>query len=76
MAMTEWIADHNIDRPALVAELFVLAERLRAYRRRRRQISELRSLDPRVLRDMAIDRSEVASVVNTSALERKREHAS
>jgi len=33
------------------------------YRKKRRALAELRSLDPRILKDMAIDRSEVTSIV-------------
>ncbi|MEX0344685.1 MAG: DUF1127 domain-containing protein [Rhizobiaceae bacterium] len=46
--------------------------RCQEFRMRRRQIAELRSVDPRILRDMAIDRSEASSIVNTGGKERRR----
>jgi uncharacterized protein YjiS (DUF1127 family) len=41
-------------------------------RKKRRALAELRSLDPRTLKDMGIDRSEVTSIVYGNANERRR----
>jgi uncharacterized protein YjiS (DUF1127 family) len=42
------------------------------YRKKRRALAELRSLDPRTLKDMGIDRSEVISIVYGDANGRRR----
>lgn len=46
--------------------------RYREYRKRRRAAAELRSVDPRTLKDMGIDRSEVDSIVYGNAGDRRR----
>ena len=43
-----------------------------AWRQRRRDRAELRGLSASTLRDLAIDRSEVSSVVNAGVGERRR----
>ena len=42
------------------------------HRRKRRALAELRSVDPRTLKDMGIDRSEVTSIVYGSPEGRRR----
>lgn len=49
-----------------------LLARYGEYRRRRRAAAELRSVDPRILKDMAIDRSEVSSIVYGNSAGRRR----
>jgi uncharacterized protein YjiS (DUF1127 family) len=49
-----------------------LVYRYLEHRNKRRALAELKSLDPRILKDMAIDRSEVASVVYSDPKERRR----
>jgi uncharacterized protein YjiS (DUF1127 family) len=46
----------------------------RAWRKRGREIAELRSLSAATLRDLAIDRSEVSSVISAGVGERRRNH--
>src|SRR5262245_24430415 len=48
---------------AWTATIRRLLHRYLEYRKKRRALAELRSLDPRILKDMAIDRSEVTSIV-------------
>ena len=52
-----------------------IARLLRRYlerRRQRRALAQLNSLDPRILRDMSIDRSEVTSIVYGDPTGRRR----
>ena len=49
-----------------------LLARYGEYRERRRAAAELRSLDPRILKDMAVDRSEADSIVYGNAEGRRR----
>ena len=41
---------------------------------RRRAAAELRSIDPRILKDMAIDRSEIDSIVQGDQRDRRRSY--
>lgn len=72
------ISDLGINAPDVsrisrcVAGAQALYARYRAYRKQRRRIAELRAVDPRILRDMAIDRSEVTSIVRTGGTGRRR----
>lgn len=53
----------------------ILQDRLRrfaAWRQKRRDLAELRSLSGAALRDLAIDRTEVSSIVNACEGERRR----
>jgi uncharacterized protein YjiS (DUF1127 family) len=45
------------------------------HRNKRRALAELKSIDSRTLKDMAIDRSEVASIVYSDPRERRRSYA-
>jgi uncharacterized protein YjiS (DUF1127 family) len=49
-----------------------LLRRYLAHRNQRRALAELRSLDPRILKDMAIERSEVTSIVYGDPKGRRR----
>lgn len=49
-----------------------LLHRYLEHRKQRRALAELKSLDPRILRDMAIDRSEVTSIVYGNPKGRQR----
>lgn len=49
-----------------------LLHRYSAYREKRRALAELRSLDPGILKDMGVDRSEAASIVFGGGGERRR----
>jgi uncharacterized protein YjiS (DUF1127 family) len=49
-----------------------LLARYGEYRKRRCAVAELRSVDPRILKDMAIDRSEVSSIVYGNSGDRRR----
>ncbi len=49
-----------------------LLHRYLEHRNKRRALAELRSLDPRILKDIAIDRSEVASIVYGDPKGRRR----
>lgn len=49
-----------------------LFRRYLAHRNKRRALAELKSLDPRILMDMAIDRSEVTSIVYGDPKGRRR----
>ena len=49
-----------------------LLRRYGEYRKRRRAAAELRSVDPRILKDMGIDRTEVGSIVYGSERGRRR----
>jgi uncharacterized protein YjiS (DUF1127 family) len=42
------------------------------HRKKRRALAELRSVDPRILKDMGIDRSELTSIVYGNANGRRR----
>lgn len=42
------------------------------HRKKRRALAELRSVDPRTLKDMGIDRSEITSIVYGNASGRRR----
>ena len=46
--------------------------RFSAWRQKRRDLAELRSLSGAALRDLAIDRSELSSIVNAGKSERRR----
>lgn len=49
-----------------------LFHRYLEHRKQRRALAELKSLDPRILRDMAIDRSEITSIVYGDPKGRRR----
>jgi uncharacterized protein YjiS (DUF1127 family) len=49
-----------------------LLHRYSEYRKKRRAFAELRSLDPRTLKDMGVDRSEAASIVYGGTRGRRR----
>jgi len=49
-----------------------LFRRYLEHRRQRRALAQLRSVDPRILRDMGIDRSEVTSIVYGDTKGRRR----
>jgi uncharacterized protein YjiS (DUF1127 family) len=49
-----------------------LLRRYSEHRARRRALAELRKVDPKVLKDMAIDRSEIESIVYSKAAGRRR----
>jgi len=59
-------------RTVWIATIKRLLCRYAEYRQRRRAFAELRSVDPRILKDMAIDRSEVGSIVYGNAAGRRR----
>lgn len=58
------------------SHFFKIYGRLQDFRLRRRQIAELRSVDPRILKDLAIDRSEITSFVQTGGSGRRRKYES
>jgi uncharacterized protein YjiS (DUF1127 family) len=49
-----------------------LLDRYSEHRKKRRALAELRSVDPRTLKDMGIDRSEVTSIVYGNPKGRRR----
>jgi len=57
---------------AWTATIRRLLHRYLEHRNKRRALAELRSLDPRILKDMAIDRSEVTSIVYGDPKGRRR----
>ena len=73
---TEMTSHSIIDAtPRTNAEASVLQKWIfgwRAWRQRRRDLAELRGLSSSALRDLAIDRSELSSVVNAGEGERRR----
>jgi len=74
MALTDTNICLETNHPAIASQLHLIWAWFQEFRRRRRQIAELRAVDPRILRDMAIDRSEVTSIVNTGASGRRRKY--
>jgi uncharacterized protein YjiS (DUF1127 family) len=44
------------------------------YRRKRRALAQLRSVDPRMLKDLGIDRSELESIVFNNTRDRRRSY--
>ena len=52
-----------------------LLQRYREHRGRRRAIAELRSVDPRTLKDIGIDRTEFTSIVYGDPRGRRRRYA-
>jgi len=52
-----------------------LFDRYQEHRRKRRAIAQLRSVDPRILKDIGIDRSEVTSIVCGNPKGRRRRYA-
>jgi len=52
-----------------------LLHRYQEHRRKRRAIAELRSVDPGILKDIGIDRTEVTSIVYGSPKGRRRRYA-
>jgi len=61
-------------RAVLATTLKTLLDRYAAFRERRRAAAELRSIDPRILKDMAIDRSEIDSIVHGDQRDRRRSY--
>lgn len=61
--------------PFWTATFKALLDRYCEHRKRRRALAELRSVDPRILKDMAIDRSELISIVHGDARGRRRAYA-
>jgi uncharacterized protein YjiS (DUF1127 family) len=59
-------------RAVLATSIKTLLGRYAAFRQRRSAAAELRSVDPRILKDMAIDRSEIDSIVYCKESDRKR----
>jgi len=57
----------------LMATIKRLLRRYLENRNRRRSLAQLKSVDPRTLRDMGIDRSEVTSIVYGDPRERRRQ---
>jgi uncharacterized protein YjiS (DUF1127 family) len=53
----------GVFRTAWAATIKPLLTRYLEHRKKRRALAELRSVDPRTLKDMGIDRSEVTSIV-------------
>jgi uncharacterized protein YjiS (DUF1127 family) len=49
-----------------------LLDRYAKYRERHRAVDELRALDPGMLKDIGIDRSEAGSIVHGNAGDRRR----
>jgi uncharacterized protein YjiS (DUF1127 family) len=49
--------------PVWTGMIKLLFRRYLEHRNQRRALAELKSLDPRILQDMAIDRSEITSIV-------------
>ena len=52
-----------------------LLHRYKEHRRRRRAIAELESVDPRILKDIGIDRTEATSIVYGNPRGRRRRYA-
>jgi uncharacterized protein YjiS (DUF1127 family) len=71
MTITE-IYSRGATRTLWVGTIKPVFARYGEYRKRRRAAAELRSVDPRILKDMAIDRSEVASIVYGNSADRRR----
>jgi uncharacterized protein YjiS (DUF1127 family) len=59
-------------RAAWMAAIGQLLRRYLEHRKQRRALAQLRSVDPRILRDMGIDRSEVTSIVYGDPKGRRR----
>jgi uncharacterized protein YjiS (DUF1127 family) len=59
-------------RTAWAAATARLLRRYLGYRKQRRALAQLKSVDPRILRDMGIDRSEVTSIVYGDPKGRRR----
>lgn len=53
-----------------------LLKRYAEYRRKRRALAQLRGLDAATLRDLAIDRSELSSIVHGGSHGRRRSYGS
>lgn len=64
----------RVTRTVWTVTLKPLLRRYAEHRRRRRAIAELKSVDPRVLKDMGIDRSEVGSIICGDSRERRRSY--
>ena len=60
---------------AWTAKIKPLLTRYLEHRKKRRALEELRSVDPRTLKDMGIDRSEVTSIVYGPPKGRRRNRA-
>ena len=71
MAIME-IHPHRATRAVWTTVIQPLLSRYAEHRERRRAMAELKSVDPRVLKDMGIDRSEVGSIVYGNASGRRR----
>jgi uncharacterized protein YjiS (DUF1127 family) len=71
MTITE-IHPRGATRLLWIGTIKPLLARYGEYRQRRRAAAELRSVDPRILKDMAIDRSEVDSIVYANSGDRRR----
>ncbi|WP_421980212.1 DUF1127 domain-containing protein [Roseibium sp.] len=55
--------------------LFIWLARFRAWRKLRQDRLELASLGDAALKDLAIDRSEIPSIIHAGEKERRRNHA-
>lgn len=68
------IRPHRTTRAAWKTAIQSLLGRYVEHRERRRAMAELRSVDPRALKDMGIDRSEVASIIYCNDSDRRRDY--
>jgi len=65
---------HGTTQAAWKTAIRSLLSRYVENRERRRAMAELRSVDPRILKDMGIDRSEVASIIYCKESGRRRDY--
>jgi uncharacterized protein YjiS (DUF1127 family) len=78
MSSTDIVSQRTAGSPSLTdiiaARIAGAAARWRAARQRRNSVLRLRSLDDRMLADIGISRSEIASIVYGGATGRRRHH--